>query len=353
MKSFTKFSLRFAVYLLVLGYLAADLYLFNGPLNRRIQASHPNSPESIAEAKANGVVARVFNHHITRTQLDRAIYERLHLEGKTLAQLSPNEIQLTEYAALGDLIDHELMRVKAKVNTHKLTVSEEEIHTRLERFTQKFNTQAELQDSLKSQGIGTLENLRHRIAGRIQQEKYVAMRVDPLCEVSEQEIADFYLTHQEKLRVPERIRVRHIFIPTLSTPLEKAKSTLETALAELLAGTKTFAELTHSLSQDPASKKLDGDLGWMTRNRLPHDFADPVFSLKLNQPTLIQTKIGYHIVEVTDRLPPELPALDSVREEIHSAIATTKRHQAVNDFRNALRRFEREKIDIFHDQLAQ
>jgi hypothetical protein len=68
-RTFTKFSLRFTAYLLVLGYLAGDLYVFNGPLNKRIQASNPNSLESIAGAMANGVVARVYNHHITRRKL--------------------------------------------------------------------------------------------------------------------------------------------------------------------------------------------------------------------------------------------------------------------------------------------
>jgi parvulin-like peptidyl-prolyl isomerase len=353
MKSFTKFTLRFAIYLLVLGYLAADLFLFNGPLSKRIQASHPNSPESIAEAKARGVVARVFNHHITRSQLDRAIHERLFLEGKTLANLTHTEKKLVEYAALGELIDHELMRVKVKVNTHKLLVSDQEIDTRLERFMKKFSTRGELENALTTQGMGTMEDLRNRIAARIQQEKYIAMRVDPLAVVSEEEITEFYQTHLEDLEIPERIRARHVFISTLGTPPETAKQKLQTALDELNNGSKTFAQLTLSLSTDPATKSIAGDLGWMSRNRLPEDFANPVFLLKKNQPTLIRTKLGYHLVEVTDRLPAETPKLEAVRDEIHSALTTSKRHQAVIDFRTALRRFEEEKIDIFHDQLTQ
>jgi parvulin-like peptidyl-prolyl isomerase len=91
----------------------------------------------------------------------------------------------------------------------------------------------------------------------------------------------------------------------------------------------------------------------MSKNRLPEDFATLVFLLEKNQPCLIQTKLGYHIVELTDRLPEETPALEAVREDIHAAISATKRHQAVIDFRTALRRFEKEKIDIFHDRLTQ
>lgn len=348
MKSFTKFTLRFAAYLVVIGYLCADLFLFHGPLSKRLKAYDPNSDES----KAGGVVARVFGYKITRKQLDRAVQERLFIEGKNLSDLTQAQLKLVEYAALGELIDHELIRVKVKVNTQVLKVTDQEIDTRLEVFVKKFSTQSELESALKSQGYHSIDELRNRIAARIQQEKYVAMRVDPLVVVSDKEIADFYETYREDFKIPERIRARHIFISTLETPAEEAKQKLETAMSELQSGTKTFAQLALSLSTDPASKNLAGDLGWMSRDRIPKDFADSVFQLEIDKPTLIQTKLGFHIVELTDRLPQESRSLETVRDEIQTALAATKRHQAVNEFRVALRQFEKKKIDIFHDRLT-
>jgi uncharacterized FlgJ-related protein len=53
-----------------------------------------------------------------------------------------------------------------------------------------------------------------------------------------------------------------------------------------------------------------------------------------------------------DRLPAETPTLEAVHDKIKDAIATVKRHQAVNDFRANLREFEKKKIDIFHDRLT-
>lgn len=352
MKSFTKFSLRFGAYLLVLGYLAGDLFLFNGPLNRRIQASHPDSPESIAKAKANGVVARVFNHHITRSQLDYAIHERLWLEGKSITDLSPAERKLLTYAALGDLIDHQLLRVKTKVNTLELPVSDEETEDRLKRFVGRFETKADLQSAMKSMGIADETALRHRIAARIQQEKYVAMRVDPLVKVSEEEIADFYEAHKDSLTIPERIRAKHIFIATLNRPTDEAKEMLEKALADLTAGKKDFAAHAKEISEDFANKENGGDLGWMSRARLPADFGEAAFATEKEKPALVRTKLGWHILQITDRKPAEPRTLEEAKEEITAALATTKRHQAVNDFRTTLRRFEEEKIDIFHDQLG-
>ena len=352
MRTFTKFSLRFGVYLLVVAYLVADLFIFDGPLKNRIAAKDPNSPEAIARAKANGVVARVFNHQITRSQLDYAIHERLWTEGKNLSDLTPNDRKLTTYAALGDLIDHELLRVKVLVNTKELPVTDGEINERLTRFIGRFETKGHLKTAMQSIGIPDEEALRNYIAARIQQEKYVALRVDPLVTVSDAEIQDFYQANTAALARPERIRARHIFLSTLNSPSAEVRSKLAPALASLQSGEKDFATLAAELSEDPATKNKGGDLGWMSRARLPADFTTPAFAMNKAEPRLIETGIGWHLLEVTDRRPTEPRTLAETRGEIIAAISATKRHQAVTDFRRALRKFEEAKIDIFHDQLA-
>ncbi|MFD2256024.1 peptidylprolyl isomerase [Luteolibacter algae] len=353
MRVFTKFSLRFAVYLVVVAYLLGDLYLFDGPIHRKLRASDPNSPEAIAEAKKNGVVARVFNHQITRSQLNYAMSERLWLEGKRREDLSPDALKLFTYAVLGDLIDHELLRVKAKVNTHNLLVSDSEINERLKRFVGKFETKGHLQTAMKAQGIPNEKTLRNRIAARIQQEKYVDLRVSPLITVSEEEITDFYEANKEQLRIPERIRARHIFIATLDKSVEETKQTIDAALADLESKTKDFVTIAKELSDDPATKDQGGDLGWMSKSRLPEDFAEQVFTMEKAEPAIIRTKLGWHLVEVVDREASKTRTLEEMRDEITSALSARKRKQAVEDFRSALRKFEAHKIDIFHDMLPQ
>lgn len=352
MRTFTKFSLRFAAYLLVIVYLVVDLFIFDGPLKKRIAAKDPNSPEAIAAVKASGVVARVFNYHITRAQLDYAIHERLWLEGKSVSELTEANLKLVTYAALGELIDNELLRVKVKVNTNELPVSENEINERLTRFIGKFETKGHLETAMKSMGIVDENALRNRIAARIQQEKYVALRVDPLVTVSEEEIVAFYEANAEALAYPERLRARHIFLSTLNSPSDVVSEKLKSALATIKSGKKDFIKIATELSEDSSTKNQGGDLGWMSKARLPADFAEQAFAMENNKPQLFETKIGWHILEVTDRKPATPRSLDEAKDDITAAIAATKRHQAVSNFRAALRKFEEEKIDIFHDQLA-
>ncbi|MCA9207712.1 MAG: SurA N-terminal domain-containing protein, partial [Planctomycetales bacterium] len=133
MTSLRKFTIRLAVYGIALVYLALDLFVFHGPLAKRI--------ERVGTRPDDGnVVARVFNHHITLDQLDRAVRERLWLEGRDAGELSADELKLIRYVALDGLIDHELLRVKAKANAPDLIVSEEEVDERLRRLAARFES---------------------------------------------------------------------------------------------------------------------------------------------------------------------------------------------------------------------
>jgi len=340
-----KFTLRIALYGTVLAYLAGDLFVFHGPLSRMIERAHPDSAEAI-------VVARVFNLQITRSQLDRAVSERLWLTGQSIDSLTPEARKIVRYAALNELIDHELLRIKANVNAPQLRVSDEEIDERLQRFQDRFESPDAMLSAMKAQGIPSKQDLRDRLAARIQQEKYVDSKIAPLAQVTDVEAREWFDQNQNELAIPERIEVRHVFIPTLDRSQEEAKAKIEVALAELTSNAKDFATLAKELSEDPATKDKGGSLGWMTLKRLPADFATPVFALPVNRPSLIQTRIGWHLVEITARKPAEPRSFEQAKPEVFAALEAVKRRQAATEYRAALRQFESAKIDVFHDMMA-
>ena len=348
-----RMSLRLALYGAVVAWLIGDLFVFHGPLRRKLDRADPRSAEAVAAAKAGGVVARVFNRQITRGQLERALHERLWLEGKTPADLTAENLKLARYAALDELIDHELLRVKAKANAPQLRVTDDEVNERLRGMLARFVNKGEMQRTMESQGIASENELRERVAARIQQEKYVEMRIGPLSEVTAEEAREWFAEHTGELAVPERARARHVFLSTLDRPHEDARRMLEEKLTALESGAVDFASLAASLSEDPASKERGGDLGWMGRGRLPEDFAGPVFSMPMHQPTLVDTSIGVHIIEVTECQPSRERSFEEAKEEVMAALRTLKRDRAAREFRDALRRFEAEKIEVFHDMLAE
>ncbi len=344
-----KFSLRLGLYGAVFGYLVGDLQFCKGPLSRRLGRVDSGRTTAAARAGAAGVVARVYGYSIGRSQLDRAVIERLWTEGKTLADLSPANRKLVRYAALEDLIDHELMRMKVRVNTFDLIVSEQEIADRFQRFTGRFASKAELEAAMQAQGIPTEQALRERLTARLQQEKYVESRIAPLVAVTDDEARKWFDENRQALAIPERIEARHVFLPTLERNADEVKQILTTALADLTEKRRDFATLARELSDDPTSKEQGGSLGWVTRDRLPAELATPLFVLPLHQPTLIRSKLGWHLMEVTGRKPAEPRSFDQAKPEILSALEAVKRRQATTQFRNELRKLEAKNVVIYRE----
>ncbi len=342
-----RFSLRLAIYGAALLYLAGDLFVFNGPLARRIEANRPDSPQAIAEAKARGVVAVVFGWPIHRAQLERAVHERLAARGLAAEQLSDDQRRLVRYAALGDLIDHQLLRIKVKVNHLDFPAEASEVEARFECFASRFPDRETMLDALEAAGISGEAGLRERLAARLQQELYVEARVAPLAAVSDEEIAVWHEANVERLAGTERIEARHVFLPTG----EGAEERLGQALAELKKGAD-FAKMAAELSEDPLSREAGGALGWLTRDRLPPEIAAQWFALPVAEPRVLRSRNGWHLVEVTARETPQPRTLDETREEIRAAVAAAKRHQATRDFRKALREFESKNVIIYHDVLG-
>lgn len=317
-------------------YLAGDFFLFNGPLNRAIQVFSPDTPEAIAKARGEGVVARVGKQRISSSQLERAVFERLWLEGKSFASLSPDEQKAARKAALNDLIEQELLRSRIESSETKPEVSSAEIEERFKGLSSSFPSKTDLDAAAKAQGIPSEKALRDRIAARITGEKFILSRTS--ASVSEEDAKKWYDEHAKELGFPERVEARHIFISTLNTPAEEGRKKLDEALAQLTAKQKDFATLAKEISEDTSSKETGGNLGWLTRARLSPDFAGPVFTQTANQPAIIRTRLGWHLLEVTNRKSAEPRSFEDAKPEIIAAIEAVKQRDALQSFRDDLRK---------------
>ena len=215
MTTFGKFTLRFAIYGVILTYLVCDLIVFHGPLYQRIEANRPDSTESRADAEARGIVALVYGREITLAQIDHAIRARLAHRGDdpSLENLTPDQLRLHRYAAMGDLIDHEILRVKVIHSATEFGLSDAEIDAAFTRIADRFPSEAAFHDALESSGI-TADDLRARAAARLQQVKFAESRVDALARptdpLARQRAArDFRQALRDHESGRDRILIRH------------------------------------------------------------------------------------------------------------------------------------------------
>ncbi len=126
-------------------------------------------------------------------------------------------------------------------------------------------------------------------------------------EPSEDEVRGYYSSHRTELTRPERVRLRQILV-------DDAKSA-EAAVRELKRGAD-FAEVARRLSRDP-SAEAGGYQGELAQADLPPSFAGVIFALAPGQVSRpVAADYGFHIFQVTERLPAGVVPFEAARAEI-------------------------------------
>lgn len=347
MSATRRVTVRVLLYGSIFAYLIGDLLIFRGPLRLKYESTKSSISSSSNQAAANRLVATVSGRPITRSQLDRAVAAQLWLEGKLETDISPTELISHRQVVLDALIDQEILRFQAKALAPQLPVTDDEVDARLKRLQEKFPDENAFKLAIQAQGIANIQVLRERFISEIRQQKYIALRLTSATKLSERDAENWFAENKESLSLPERIEVRHIFLPTLDHPADEAKAKLESALGELISNKRDFATLANEISEDPATQKLGGNLGWMTRERLPSDLATSWFALEIHKPTLVRSQLGWHLVEVTAHITSEPKSFEQAKPEITAALESIKRHKASLDLRRSLRNASSGKIEIF------
>ena len=133
----------------------------------------------------------------------------------------------------------------------------------------------------------------------------------------------------------DRARVRHIlFAVTPGVDVTALRGRAEATLLEVRSS-NSLAEAARTLSNCPSGAQ-GGDLGWITPAECAPEFAKQVFAHKgLGVlPRLLQTRHGFHVVEIVEREAGTVPDYESVR----GAVARTLERQG---FVTALRQYVR------------
>ncbi len=150
-----------------------------------------------------------------------------------------------------------------------------------------------------------------------------------------------YEAHQRRFVVGQASRVRHIlFAVTPGVPVQALAQRAEATLLELSrpgAASERFASLAAELSNCPSGAH-GGDLGWITPEDCAPELAGALFlqedaiqTVGLH-PRLVHSRFGLHIVEVLERLPGRLPALDEVRAHVAARLSLQSRATALRQY---------------------
>ena len=133
----------------------------------------------------------------------------------------------------------------------------------------------------------------------------------------------------DRFKTKEQVHVRHIL---LSKDGDKARTDAEAVLKQLKAGVD-FAVLAKEHSKDPGSAAKGGDLGAFEHGRMVPEFDTAAFALSKpgDLSDLVESKFGYHIIQLTEKK----PAKRQSYEEVHDALVEEVRGKALQDARLA------------------
>ena len=349
MKPDTGALVRAILYSVTLLYLFVDLFVLKGPLYQRVKNADPRSEKVIAEESARGVAARVYYQPILLTQIDRAVEERLWNRGRSAAGLEGEELRQERMAVLNKLFQEHLLRIKVRFNAEEIEVSDEEVASAVRTFKKRFATEQLLKGAIANQGWEGERELVARMRAKLEQEAYLGKYV--AVEVSEEELRSFYQEHQARFVLPERIKARHIFFAALQHPNGEALALAESVRKDWEEG-QDFSELALKNSEDPATSKRGGELGWMSRERLPEDLAEQIFALQPGTVTVLENKLGAYLFEVQERLPARKRTFEEMENELAEALSNQRREEGTQQYLRVLHHREAKNLEIFNEVLA-
>jgi parvulin-like peptidyl-prolyl isomerase len=264
------------------------------------------------------VVVRVGDRIITRSQYAK----RLADLDREIEQTSPPE-QVAERkqqvrARIVDELIEELL-IKDRADRIGVTVAPDEIKDAITRLKQQYNitTDEQFESSLRQSGM-TRADMEVRLRDTLITNKVFARELRNRGELDDRELRERYNREKEQYRLPERARLREIVIVKPENPAlaEDARKRAETAASDARGPGADFAKIAAAVSE-AGTKDQGGDLGEVARGELLPNLDTAVFNATAGDVIgPIETRSGWHVLKVEQRLPSEVPAFESVKDKL-------------------------------------
>ena len=207
-------AIRMGIYALLIGYLLLDLFVFKGPLKKTLTEPQLDTEAAIAEAKAQGIVARVYYEPIYRKQLEERMKEYLWRRGRSIEETSFGERKMLRQVLLDEMIDELLVKIQVKVSPiEDYAVDPAELEEAL--AIEKKRLGKAFDELAKRSGWQGEEELKMRLGARIQRENYLKEMIH--ADVSEEEARGWYDDHREELGDASFEDSKESIIDTLTT----------------------------------------------------------------------------------------------------------------------------------------
>lgn len=267
-----------------------------------------------------GIVIRVGDRIITRTQYDRRLRDALAEVDQTAR---PEQIASAKETIRQNLVNDLIseLLIKDRADRLNLSVSDAELKDAVNRLKQQYQitTDEQFESSLRQSGLTRVE-METRLRDTLITNKVFARELRQRSDLTDPELRDRYNKEKEQFRLPERARLREIVIlrpeGTDATKLAEAAQRAKEVNEAVRKTGSDFGSIAGTMSESGTREK-NGDLGEVAKGDLVPELDKAVFTAAAG--TIlgpIETKSGWHIILVEQRLPSEVPAFESVKDRL-------------------------------------
>ena len=161
----------------------------------------------------------------------------------------------------------------------------------LAKAKEGFANDEEFKKALTQTGFSSIEDFRTYLERQNVTNAYLAS-IQKKFTFSDTLVSGFYNLHKADFTSEASSCVKHILVAS--------KAEADAIVKDLGAG-GDFAKIATAKSQDPGSASEGGELGCIAPGETVTNFDKASFSAPLNQPQVVQTEYGWHVLIVTKR----------------------------------------------------
>jgi parvulin-like peptidyl-prolyl isomerase len=262
------------------------------------------------------IIVRVGDRIVTRTQYLKRLEDGF-MEIEQTAK--PEEVAAKKADLRKNLVNDIISELLLKDRADRLgiTVTQDDINMAMARLKEQYGISSDEQfvESLKKSGM-TRADMEARLRDTILMNKVFGRELHSREDASDKELRERYEREKERYRLPERAHLREIVLlrPANASQVDAVRQRAESIATQAKAG--DFAALAASTSESGTRNK-GGDLGDVARGELLPDLDKAVFNSASGAVIgPIESKSGWHILKVEQRLPSEVPAFESIKDRL-------------------------------------
>lgn len=240
---------------------------------------------------------------------------------------------------LDRLIDDQLISDQA--TELRLSVTPEQVDASIAEIKRQNNIDdKQLDEALRGQGM-SMAAYRSDLKKQLLRFRVINIAVGSKVTITDEDVKSYYNRHYKSGGANTEVKASHIFL-AIPDGADAAVVAERQAFGKKLverAGAEEFAKLAREYSDDAATRKDGGDLGYFGKDILPKPIEELVFSMKVGEVAgPVRADRGFHVIKLIDRKTAAAKPLADVEDDIRMQLRQREMEKQTKSYLADLRK---------------